>query len=240
MNKCKMVIVVFFILFDITFLIMLSHNKKVECGNPTEKQKEDEKLNLYAKEYFGENSIRVSDYDIEDKNVYKIFGLDGEQSPIYIWMKALVTDTETNMPSQQVKRDAVEFWCTRARTIYYVNGATGKEELLNDSINSVERVFEDDWHLKIECKSRKDCTVLATELAEWTQYVLRESPYRRNYAIGYYERNITDLLKIKGTDGTDDTVFISLKIMYDASKIEGKQETFEEIIERELIASFGY
>lgn len=193
------------------------------------------------KRHFGESAVRIEDYD-EEKNIYKISGISGDLEPIYFWHQLLVSNTESNLPSQQMKRDAVDFWGKKDRTVYYVNSVTGKEELLSNDINSMERLFEEEWYLKIECKSESDVIDLAADLAEWTEYALRKSPYVWEWGIGFSKvtkAHLLDNLQVVREERNERlTVDVDLFILYRDLYMEGNIEMLKEGIENSLLAGF--
>ncbi len=192
-------------------------------------------LDSTAKEYFGENTVFVQELDDEIR-IYRLTGLSGDLEPIYIWRKMLVTASENNLVSQQKKRDAVDFWHEKEREVYYVNKMTGESEILSDDINSMERVFEDEWHLKIECKSQQDIEFLAKELTEWEAFSSRESPYQERYSgdtsKGKANRSVYGMVEIMYQE--EQKFDLSLSYFYKQSKMKDQSKTFEELISEEI------
>ena len=150
-----------------------------------------------------------------------------------LWCKAFPNNLEYNMPSQLMKRYAVDFWENKDRTVYYVNIETGVEEKLSNDINTLERLLEEEWHLKIECKSEDDIEILASELAEWTEYALRRSPYSKEYCDFSSTKHVADYLRFEAVSDETESVFISLSYLYHY-ELRLTEEPFAEIIEKRL------
>lgn len=221
------------------FMLCIKIEYEYRAQYLTEEEK-DIRMDETVKEYCGENGVRVKDCD-DGKNIYKISGVSGDLEPIYFWFQIPVIRSESNFQSQQTKRDAVDFWDTKDRNVYYVNRITGEEELLSNDINSMERLFEEDWKLKVEFKSESDIPVLASELADWTEYAFRKSPYvSENGGLGISHMNTIRLLstlEVEGeTDSDNECITINLADIYISLENKGKTGRFQEEIENFLLS----
>ena len=238
MNAVRKKFLIIIIIFS-TFMgfVMGVYYSNMKAQKYTDELLENNKLmDRTIKKTYGE-CVDIIDSGAPDRKIYKLSGPSGELEPLYIWCKAFPNNLEYNMPSQLMKRYAVDFWENKDRTVYYVNTETGVEEQLSNDINTLERFLEEEWYLKIECKSEDDIEALASELSEWTEYALIRSPYRSPYNRVYCDysstKHVADYLELEVVRDETESVFISLSYLYHY-ELRLTEEPFAEIIEKRL------
>lgn len=133
-----------------------------------------ERLDAEMKVYFGENTEFVKDE--EDKYIYCAYSL--RERPEAVWFQVdKKSPLENNFIEQMMKQDALTFWRTKEREVYFVN--------CNKEVYTLEEAqtyrLEEPVYLSLSCSSWEDLSACADEMKEWAEYVREEPRYFWNY-----------------------------------------------------------
>lgn len=155
-----------------------------------------DRLDAEMKAYFGENTEFAKDE--EDKYIYCAYSL--RERPEAVWFQVDKKDPlENNFIEQMMKRDALTFWRTKDREVYFVDH--------NKEVYTLEEAqtyrLEEPVYLSLSCSSWEDLSACADEMKEWAEYVGKDPRYFWNYHQADVKTSFNDVftqfeVRIKG------------------------------------------